>query len=294
MKRRRIKRKRQRVGGAHRGILCAILAAGLLVFRGLVPGSSDGAMGLLAMGFPLVYGYTPVEDQNWDYVPEETKETFTPNIQPGDSPRIMIYSSHSNEAYTGDYTPSGSYRTLDKQQNIMRVSGELATVLSQTYGMPVYYEETDHELGKYYNTAYNRSLENMQKRKKEYPSLEVFIDIHRDAYSAEQTDVAIIDGKEVARVMIVVGTGEGQTGSGFKEKPNWKENKKFADALFARLEQNAPGIGRKVLVQSGRYNQHVSNMCIAIEVGYTGNSLQHALNAVPYLAKSLYEVLSAS
>ena len=262
------------------------------------PQERDPARGMLAMSFPMVNGYDLDEDVEWAYVPpaesDPASSTFTPNVQPGDSPRIMIYSSHSNEAYTGEYEASGNYRTLDRNNNIMRISGELATLLSNQYQMPVYFEETDHEQGKYYNTAYNRSLESMLKRKEEYPTLDVFLDIHRDAYSAASTDMVVIDGKECARIMIVVGTGEGQTGAGFKDKPNWQENKKFADALYNRLEANAPGIGRKVLVKSGRYNQHVSNMCLAIEVGYTGNNLQQVLNAVPYLAKSLYEVLSAS
>ena len=32
--------------------------------------------------------------------------------------------------------------------------------------------------------------------------------------------------RDLGRIMIVVGTGEGQTGAGFKDKPNWQENKK--------------------------------------------------------------------
>ena len=92
--------------------------------------------------------------------------------------------------------------------------------------------------------------------------------------------------------MFVVGTGEGKTGTGFAVKPNWKQNKALADLLTAEINKIAPGLCRPVRVKSGRYNQHVSDAALAIEIGHNKNTLEEALNAAGYLAKALANVLT--
>ena len=106
----------------------------------------------------------------------------------------------------------------------------------------------------------------------------MFFDIHRDSSGpAGVGDVVQVDGKDCAKIMFVIGTGEGKTGQGFKVRPNWQSNKKLADAIAAEL---------------GRYNQHVSDAAVAVEMGHNQNTLQEVLNSVPYLAKAMATVLT--
>ena len=267
---------------------------------------------VMAMGMPVIYGvqedledadeYWAMEDiQNVTAQGQTAQPTPDPNYKPvvvtDDRPKVMIYCSHSNEAYAASDSEADqhakSWRTQDPSKNILRVAGVVASEMKNTYKIPVLFESMDHEQGKYYNTSYTRSLASIEKNQKKYSSLEVFIDIHRDAKEASinKNDYVMIDGKRCAKIMVVVGTGEGKTGNGFRVKPKWQENKKFADAITKELNAIQPGLAKQVKINTGRYNQHVSTHAVAIEVGYNKNTLQDALNSAPYLAKALAKVI---
>ena len=165
---------------------------------------------------------------------------------------------------------TGSWRTNDQSKSVVRVGAALATELRK-YGFNVIHDRTDHEPPKL-GTAYERSLVTMQAYKKKYPNLNIFIDLHRDAYSSKNgSDVVTVDGKSVARLMLVVGTGEGKTGNGFKQRPNWKANYQLAKLITDQLNKTNPRLARPVCVKTGRYNQHVSDSCMLI-----GQAQQHA------------------
>lgn len=216
-----------------------------------------------------------------------------------DGPQILIYHTHTCEAYTqtaeDTYVPTGSWRTDDQNKSVVRVGEVLAKELREKYGFNVIHDTTNHEPPKL-GTAYERSLVTMQEYKKKYKNLSIFIDLHRDAYSTKSgtSDAVTLDGKSVARVMFVVGTGEGKTGNGFKERPNWKANYQLAKLVTDELNKLNPKLARPVCVKTGRYNQHVSDSCMLIEIGHNENTLQEALNAVPYVAKTLAQALKQS
>ena len=46
---------------------------------------------------------------------------------------------------------------------------------------------------------------------------------------------------------------------------------------------------RDIRVKTGRYNQHISNQCLLIEVGHNSNTLDEALAAVEYFAAAVAE-----
>ena len=156
------------------------------------------------------------------------------------------------------------------------------------------FDSTDHELGKYYTTSYNRSLETMKKDKEKYP-VDLFIDVHRDGTGSSGIgDVVTVDGKPCAKVMFVIGTGEGKTGEGFKERPkDWEANKRLADAIIAELNTYAEGLGKTTRVKTGRYNQHMAENCILIEIGHNQNTLEEVMNTVPYIAKAMNTVFTS-
>ncbi|MFO7153449.1 MAG: stage II sporulation protein P [Caldicoprobacter oshimai] len=214
----------------------------------------------------------------------------------GEGPQILIYHTHSREAYRPDpqnpYGEVEAFRSNDLNYTVVRVGEELAKHL-QAKGIPVLHDRTEHEQGDH-STAYQRSLETIKKRMAEYKSLQIFIDLHRNAYQpgakSPDDEVVVIDGQRVAKLFVVIGTGEGYIG-GFSEKPNWKENYKFALRLTNKLNELYPGIAKPVYVKPSRYNQHVSTKAILIEVGSNLTTLEEAKRTTKYLAEALSQII---
>ena len=224
----------------------------------------------------------------------ELLKTKSQNINlSGDKPKILIYSTHATEAYTPTdkmpYKQTDKWRTDDNDKNIIAVAAALSKELNEKYGICTLHDTTDYEppvLG----TSYTRSIVGMQNYLEKYPSLELFIDIHRDAYESKNKnhrDVAMIGDKPVAKVMFVVGTGEGKTGAGFSKKPNYKENYALALAISENLKTFSKDIARPIRIKDGRYNQHIDGRALLIEIGHNENTLEEALASVPYIAESI-------
>lgn len=206
-------------------------------------------------------------------------------------PTVLIYHTHSTEAYFPteqySYVPSSSWRTRDNTMNIITVGEKLCALLNEKYGITAIHDITDHEPPKL-STAYTRSLETMLEYKAKYPSLELFIDLHRDAYGNDPqapNDYIIIDGKECARIMFVVGTGENVAEG--EEKPDFQSNYALAMCLSEYLASIDTSLVRNVRVKAGRYNQHVGEHCLLAEIGHNSNTLEQALNSVEYLARAI-------
>lgn len=212
----------------------------------------------------------------------------------GDGPKVLIYHTHNTEAYTQTencaYVPSGDWRTEDQTRSVIAVGEELARILNEDYGIETIHDTTAHE-PPLITTAYSRSLQTMQRYKEKYPSIEMFIDLHRDGVSAEgyENDFVVIDGAETARLMFVVGTGRGSSGAGEEPLPDFESNYALAISLTQRLLSFDPHLCRSVRVKSGRYNQQVSSKCILVEVGHNANTLEQALAAMPLLARAIAE-----
>ena len=260
---------------------------------------------LMMMSVPMVYAAEPeapelpepdISISRVDIMPEVGEEmrieVLSPKAPPsvelgGPEPRILIYHTHTTEAYAG--TEDSDWRTPDQEKNIVAVGELLAKILREQYGCNVLHDKTNHE-PPLLNTAYTRSEVTMKRYKQTYPSLTMFIDVHRDAGKGLVTE---IDGKRVARLMFVVGTGEGATGTGYKEMPDFESNYSLALAVTNKLAEIDEGLPRDVRVKVGRYNQHVSNQCLLLEVGDNENTLEEVLNAVPYFAQALMEVVGS-
>jgi stage II sporulation protein P len=197
-------------------------------------------------------------------------------------PIVAIYCTHNAEAYT---PTEGAARMEGKNAGIFNVATELYNQLL-TLGIPAVLCDTIHDYPEY-NKAYTNSLASIQALKEEYPSLEVFIDVHRDSpVEGVSTTVATGTGEEnLAKLMLVVGSDKRYT------HPLWQQNHAFSQAIGKSLESICPGILRGVRVQDGRYNQQFSTKCILVEVGSSANTLDEALTAADILAKAVAENL---
>jgi stage II sporulation protein P len=269
---------------------------------------------ILAQELPVIYGVdieevsleddtnqqqSPETDIYFDVLPEDIKMEIlgfandTPKeFHVGASgPQILIYHTHTKEAYrqttTDEYVEAGAWRTEDETHSVIAVGDVLDQELER-YGYKVLHNTTDHEPPSL-KTAYDRSLVTMEDYQKQYPTIKVYIDLHRDAYNdveAGKKDFVTVNGEECARVMCVVGTGEK-----YSVKPNYESNYKLALAFTNEMEKIKKGFTRPIRVKTGRYNQQVSDMCLLIEIGHNANSLEQAKNAARYVALALSRVL---
>lgn len=233
--------------------------------------------------FAIALGDEPGEKQS--AVLEKAKT----HVEGEFAPQILIYHTHTTEAYTqtkeNPYTQTSSFRTREQDKSVVAVGEALKKELEELYGYEVLHDTTDHEPPKL-ATAYQRSEQTMTAYKEKYPSLQIFIDLHRDA-SSDSTDYVLVNGQPAARIMCVVGQGEK-----YEVKPDFESNLALAQAFTDSLNRQWQGMGRKVRVKPGRYNQHLSSKSLLLEVGHNANTLEQALQAVPAIAKALHEALA--
>jgi len=218
--------------------------------------------------------------------------TFEP---PQDLPGILIYHTHTTEAYTWvegqDYEDQGDWRTPNNDYNIVKVGEMLAEALRER-GFYVVHDTTDHEPPRL-GTAYSRSLKTVEEHLATDPNIGLIIDLHRDAYNAGIDPLTVtVEGKACARIMAVVGTGEGREDLQFSVKPDWEPNLALAEAVTAELEAVCPKLTRPVRVKVDRYNQHLGDRAMLLEMGCNTNTLEEVLNAVPHLAEAILRAFS--
>ncbi len=214
----------------------------------------------------------------------------TSSYQVSGSPNILIYHTHNTEAYRqvdgARYEESGSWRTYDEKNNVIAV-GEVMKQKLEEYGFEVIHDKTDHEPPKL-TTAYDRSEVTMKKYLEQYPDIDIFIDLHRDAMAKDVTDdYVMIDGKKCAKMMFVVGKGEK-----FDDKPDFKTNYSFANSINQQLSAMDDGLVRNICIKTGRYNQHIGELSCLIEIGHNRNTLEEAKNSAELFAKALSKVVS--
>lgn len=205
-------------------------------------------------------------------------------------PRVLIYHTHTSESYVLKESDLGrkdvpSFNSNPKY-NVVRVGEELARHLKK-YGIETLHNGTVHD--KVRDAAYSVSVDTLKSYKKSYPSIQVYIDIHRDAVKSDKPKLRLtkeINGKNCAQIMFVVGA------EGTLPHPKWRENLSFVLKLQQKLNEKYPGLARPVWIVEARYNQHISPQSILVEVGGDGNLLSECLESTRYLAEALNEVIN--
>ena len=107
------------------------------------------------------------------------------------------------------------------------------------------------------------------------------MDVHRDALSGNLNyrPTTEINGESAAKLMFVVGTNA----CGLSHD-NWMENLKLALLIQNTANSMYPGLFRDLNLSKSRYNQHVCDGALIVEVGATGNTLDEVWTAMKYLA----------
>lgn len=201
-------------------------------------------------------------------------------------PTVLIVHSHGTESYekTENYTESSSYRTKNNDYNVVSIGAEIKKVLEDG-GISVIHDTTCHD-NPSYSDAYANSRKSIKDYLAQYPSIQMVLDIHRDAATdknGKQVGYTIKAGEETAaKLMLVVGTDA----NGLRH-PQWPENMALAVKLHAQLEKTTPGICRPISFRKQRFNQDLSTGALLVEVGSAGNTRQEALVAARLLANSI-------
>ncbi len=207
-------------------------------------------------------------------------------------PTVLIIHTHASESYTKvsgqDYVQSADYRTLNTDFNMVALGDRLAALLEQA-GITVLHDRQIHDYPSY-NSSYTNARQSAQEYLKQYPSIQVVLDLHRDAVlgsdGSQFAPTVTVEGEKVARLMLVVGTNA----SGMHH-PRWQENLAAALKLQVLLESQVRGITRPVLLRAQRFNHDLSDGAMIVELGAAGNTLEEAMNAVPYLAQALISLM---
>ena len=210
---------------------------------------------------------------------------------PEEGPQVLIVHTHGSEAYTPDgtdtYVATGECRTTDTEKSVVRVGDEIAKVLTEM-GLTVV-----HDTGLYdypeYNGAYDRSLAAVEGWLAQYPTIQVVLDVHRDALiGADGTvykPITTINGESCAQVMLVMGS------NALYDHPGWLENLALAVQVQKEMNTLWPTLARPIGLRENRYNQQTAPGAMLVEVGSHGNTLQEALAAARMFARALGAVL---
>ena len=212
-------------------------------------------------------------------IPAILEETPAVSLKRNGEPEILIYHTHTTEAY------QGVTRTQDNSQNMVSIGEIIARELEEA-GFGVIHDTTCHDYPSY-NGSYTRSCETMQKNLEAYPGIQVTLDIHRDALGGETRlkPTAVVDGKKAAQVMIVSGCDDDGT-LGF---PNWEYNLRLGMRLQEALTKY-PSLARPLYFCARKYNQHMTKGSLLIEVGTDMNTLEEAQYSGELLGKALAKV----
>lgn len=205
--------------------------------------------------------------------------------------QVLIMHTHGTEAYTQSpghaYVASGEYRTTDSSANMLRVGQEICDILNDR-GVSAVHSRTLNDYPAY-NGSYNRALKDIQAHIQQYPTIQLVIDVHRDAIATGNTyykTAAEVDGQQTAQLMFVTGTDAGGL-----THDHWQDNLAFQAQLHDRLNSTYPGIMRPMSIRASRFNQHIRKGSMLVEVGACGNTLEEALAAAQIFASTLADAL---
>lgn len=210
---------------------------------------------------------------------------------PAQGPQILIMHTHGTEAYTMDgtdvYEESDTSRTTDEAYNMLRVGDEMQSVFEEM-GLEVIHDRTLYDYPQY-NGSYDRSRAGVESWLEQYPSIQVVLDVHRDALiGADGTvykAVTELDGEKTAQVLMIIGTDE------LAAHPDWTDNLALAIQIQKKLDDQWPTLARPITLRSSRFNQQLTHGSILVEVGSHGNTLQEALRGARLFAQAAGEIL---
>ena len=215
-------------------------------------------------------------------------------IEDKSAPTVLIYHTHTTESYllsdNGVFYEDYETRSTDSRKNMIRVGDEICRVLDAE-GIGYI-----HDTGIYddiYEGAYSRSRVSVEKYLRDYPTIQIVLDVHRDAIYYSDTErakpTAEIDGKKAAQIMIITGAEEGY----ITDFPNWENNLKFALLFQETAEKHSEGLMKPLYFCQRKYNMDLGVCSLLLETGTDANTLDEAMYSGYLTGKVLTEIITA-
>ncbi|MFI3206264.1 MAG: stage II sporulation protein P [Clostridia bacterium] len=223
---------------------------------------------------------------------EKLEEDLPFSVELSEEPLVLIYHTHTSEAYMSGYT--GYYyldtdtRTTNNDLNVTSV-GEVLKETLEANGISVIHDITVHD--SVYTGSYDRSAETVAEYLEKYPSIKITIDVHRDSMTtdsgAKYKPTVSINGTDSAQIMLIAGSDP----SGILEYDNWEDNLIFNLKLAQMAETLYPGLMRPVMYCERKYNMDMTNASILIEVGTEVNTISEAKYAGELMGDVIAKVI---
>ncbi|MBP7332676.1 MAG: stage II sporulation protein P [Firmicutes bacterium] len=188
---------------------------------------------------------------------------------------IAVYHSHTDESYV----PSDGTEAIPFKGGIYQVGKAMVDKL-QGSGISVNYDQTAHD--PHDNNAYVRSRRTAANLMKDKPT--AIFDVHRDGVPDPSYYRAEIDGKDVAKLRLVVG----------RENPRMDANMDFAKRMMAAANNAHPKVVKEIFVGKGDYNQDLSPTALLIEAGTHTNSKEQAEKGIALFTDAVPAALGIS
>jgi len=203
----------------------------------------------------------------------------------GDGPNVYIFNTHPLEMIGSTFAD-----LFVGEMNIVELSHILANRL-ESLGISTLVEErcTNERLltnGWRFYRSYYASRYFLYDVTERYPSLQFFVDLHRDGIPHQYARVDI-DNRPYARVLFVVGT----------DNPiGYDASYEMARTLHDMMEERRPGISRGLWLSGGEgrngvYNQDFASTLQLIELGTVETTTYEAMNTIEILAEVLAEFI---
>ncbi|MEA4988656.1 MAG: stage II sporulation protein P [Anaerovorax sp.] len=191
------------------------------------------------------------------------------------NPLVLIYHTHATESYQP--MSDGNFHCLQEKGTVREVGNELAQQLKKK-GIPVIHDKTLHDSPSY-NQSYARSLETVQSYLRKNPSIQIVIDLHRDAamYVGNVGKTMQVQGNSIAKYSLVIGKGNA----------NYEQLKGFANQINAKADKIYPGFSGRIIEKEYRFNQYVCDRYLLLEVGNNENTIDQARLTGKYFADVL-------
>ena len=181
--------------------------------------------------------------------------------------QVLLVHTHTTESYAEKsrdwYSKKFNHRTTDKSESVVAVA----------------------------TGAYDRARKTIKKYLKKYPSIEMVIDVHRDAMTTDDgtkiKPTAKINGKKAAQVMIITGCDN----EGKLDFDGWRKNSVMAVQLQKKMADKYDGLARPLYFAPFRYNMDLTPNSLLIEFGTDVNTLSEAKYSGQLVGNCLVEVL---
>lgn len=201
-----------------------------------------------------------------------------------EKPVIYLYNSHPTEEYKS--TNIGEYYV----NPTVIMNNYILEGIFNKRGYKTYVEEESvknilNDNNWNYASSYKASRLLIENAKINNPSLEYYIDIHRDSLEKDKTTIRI-DGKDYAKIIFLLGL----------ENPNYEQNNEFIEKINNKVNNYYPGLSKGIYKKEGPgvngvYNQDFSGKLILLEIGGYENTTSEVLNTAIAFSKCYLEVL---